>query len=65
MLGYCEFLQSELPEDSPQRRYVEGIFKASLRAKELVRQILTFSRQSKQQTIPVKVQQVLNEAVIV
>jgi PAS domain S-box-containing protein len=63
MLGYCEFLKEELPAGSAQYGYVEGIFKASLRARELVRQILTFSRQSDQRKLPIKVQKVLKEAV--
>jgi PAS domain S-box-containing protein len=63
ILGYCDFLRSELPADNPQRGYAEGIFKASLRAKELVGQILTFSRQSEQKMIPVQMQQALEETV--
>ena len=46
MLGYGELLQMRLPADSPLRRYAEQIYTAGLRAKDLIMQILAFSRQS-------------------
>jgi PAS domain S-box-containing protein len=63
MLGYCEFLKEDLPDDSPQQTFVDGIFKAGIRAKDLVNQILAFSRQSERQAIPVELQLVVKEAV--
>lgn len=63
MLGYCEFLKDDLPADSPQQEFVDGIFKSGLRAKDLVNQILTFSRQSDRSTVPVELQIVVKEAV--
>jgi CheY-like chemotaxis protein len=60
--GYCEFLKEDLPADSPQYSYVDGIFTAGLRAKELVNQILAFSRQSDSQMIPVELPLLLKEA---
>jgi len=63
MLGYCEFLMDDLPADSPQQRYAAEIFKSSMRAKDLVNQILAFSRQSDLQMIPVELPLVVKEAV--
>jgi len=63
ILGYCEFLHAELPADSPQRPYVDGILKSGLRAKGLVEQILAFSRQSDSKMMPVKLQLVVKEVV--
>jgi PAS domain S-box-containing protein len=63
MLGYCEFLKEDLPVDSPQQAFVEGIFKSGLRAKDLVNQILAFSRQSDRKMIPVELPLVVKEAV--
>jgi two-component system, cell cycle sensor histidine kinase and response regulator CckA len=45
IIGYAELTQYELPEDSPERQNLDQVLKASLRAKELVRQIVLFSRQ--------------------
>ncbi len=61
MLGYCTLLKQDLPSDSRLQSYVDVIQSASLRAKELVRQILTFSRQSKHKHTPVRIQQVLQD----
>jgi PAS domain S-box-containing protein len=61
MLGFCEFLKEDIPADSPQQAYVDSIFKSSLRARDLVNQILAFSRQSDRKTIPVDLQLLLEE----
>ena len=63
MLGYSEFLMKDLAADSPQHKFVEGIFNAVLRAKDLVNQILVFSRQSDRQMVPVALPRLLKEAV--
>jgi two-component system cell cycle sensor histidine kinase/response regulator CckA len=44
ILGYSELAQEEIQEGSRAREYLDQIFKAGNRAKDLVRQILTFSR---------------------
>ncbi|MBF0288939.1 MAG: PAS domain S-box protein [SAR324 cluster bacterium] len=48
MLGYIEILKDMAPKDSPMLDYLLQIRKAGVRAKDLVRQILTFSRQGEQ-----------------
>lgn len=63
VLGYSEMLQRSLPQDSPQLRYVEQLRSAALRAKELVGQILAFSRQSAGQILPVPAQTIVKEVV--
>lgn len=45
MLGFSELLQDDLPQDSPLQDSVAEILTAGLRAKDLVKQILEFSRQ--------------------
>lgn len=45
ILGYTEMVLEELPDASPLRSDVEQISGAATRAKDLVQQILTFSRQ--------------------
>ncbi len=62
IVGYTELTMDEVTEDSVAHSNLEEILKAANRAKELVKQILTFSRQSGQERKPVEVQHVVNEA---
>jgi signal transduction histidine kinase len=62
IVGYTELTMDEVPEDSVAHNNLEEILKAANRAKELVKQILTFSRQSGQERKPVEIQQVIKEA---
>ena len=62
MVGYAEMLKEDLPAGSPQLGYVDDILSAALRARDLVQQILAFSRQSRQERYPIRVQQVTKEA---
>lgn len=63
LIGFADILQQDLPEESHLQDYVSEILTASLRARELVKQILTFSRQSRQEKTIVRVQSILNEVV--
>jgi signal transduction histidine kinase/ActR/RegA family two-component response regulator len=62
IVGYTELSMDDIPEDSQARKYLEGILKATNRAKELVQQILMFSRQNRQERQPMKVQNLIKEA---
>ncbi|MCB2180675.1 MAG: response regulator [Desulfobulbaceae bacterium] len=62
ILGYSELILEELPEESMHRVYQEQIFKSSIRAKDLVQQILTFSRQTKQKRTPIFFHLIIKEA---
>ncbi|MGD9305582.1 MAG: ATP-binding protein, partial [Desulfobacterales bacterium] len=62
IVGYTELTMDEVPEDSAARKNLEEILKAAHRAKDLVQQILTFSRQSGQEREPIKVQYIIKEA---
>ncbi len=65
ILGYSELLQDELIEmDVPEKmhRRVGNILKAGIRAKELVAQILAFSRSEMGRTEPVSVDTIAGEA---
>jgi signal transduction histidine kinase/ActR/RegA family two-component response regulator len=62
IVGYTELTMDEVPEDSAARKNLEEILKAAHRAKDLVQQILTFSRQSGQEREPIRVQYVIKEA---
>ncbi|MGD8991193.1 MAG: response regulator [Desulfobacterales bacterium] len=62
IVGYTELTMEEVPEDSVAHNNLEEIIKATNRAKDLVTQILAFSRQSGQERKPVEIQQVTKEA---
>ncbi|MCP4749203.1 MAG: response regulator [Desulfobacteraceae bacterium] len=51
IFGYTRLMQFDLPEDSPCIEYLENIWAAAERAKNLVHQILTFSRQAEEERI--------------
>ncbi|MEQ8286996.1 PAS domain S-box protein [Thalassospira sp.] len=53
--GYAELLYSDLPEDSPLRDDVMEIRQGADRARNLVRQILSFSRNSETERSPIEV----------
>jgi len=62
IMGYAEIaLYKKLPEDSPARYSLEQVLKASRRARDLVKQILTFSRQSEQEKKPLQVVSVIED----
>ena len=63
ILGYAQLTQMKTVEDSKVQGYVDNIFKASERAKGLVEQILTFTRQGKSQKMPSDIATVLKEVV--
>ncbi len=49
ILGYTELARHEIPENHPAHQSLAHVLKASERAKKLVAQILTFSRQGQQE----------------
>lgn len=63
IMGYTDLAMLEQTEDSEIFPSLEGIYKACNRAKDLVQQILTFSRQGKQVFKPVEISPVIKEAV--
>ena len=61
VIGYTEMAKDNLPADAPAVRDLDRVLEASLRAAELVKQILTFSRQSAAERIPLQPATVLRE----
>jgi PAS domain S-box-containing protein len=47
IIGYAELAQEDCPAESATKHDIDQVIEASLRARELVRQILAFSRQTK------------------
>jgi signal transduction histidine kinase len=62
ILGYAEITKGETEKDTRTHKNLEQIYKAGIRAKELVAQILTFSRKTEQELKPVKIENIIKEA---
>jgi PAS domain S-box-containing protein len=62
IVGFTEIALDDLPEDSTARKSLNQVIKSAMRAKDLVLQILTFSRQHDHELKPLKVQLVVKEA---
>jgi len=62
IIGHAELLEDEVAAKSQAWAHLQEVLAAGGRAKELVRQILTFSRQSEQERRPVALHDIVVEA---
>jgi PAS domain S-box-containing protein len=62
IIGYSELAIDELPPDSDVFTSIKEVLKAGDRAKDLVKQILTFSRQMETERTPIKPHLIIKEA---
>ncbi len=62
ILGYAEIIRDTVPADSQTYQDIQQIINASSRAKDLVQQILSFSRHSKKTGQIIQLQEVIKEA---
>ena len=62
ILGYTELALATVPKESRTQRNLQEVLTAGHRAKHLVQQILTFSRQSGLEQKPVQIHRVVGEA---
>ncbi|MBW2538898.1 MAG: response regulator [Deltaproteobacteria bacterium] len=62
IIGYTELADLHLDNGSRAKECLRQVLNASERAKGLVKQILTFSRQSKQKQVPVPISPIIKEA---
>ena len=62
ILSYAEMGRMEKLEDAKRKKFMTEIINAANRAKELIRQILTFSRQSEHEKCATALQPILAEA---
>lgn len=63
ILGYAELAQEKANGSDTLTDYLNEIFGAGLRAAELTRQILTFSRHTNAELFPLKIKPVVQEAI--
>ena len=61
IIGFSEMIDCDLPCDSPMKNQIKMVREAAFRAKELVHQILTISRQTEEKCQPIKLEDVLKE----
>ncbi|MBU0481230.1 MAG: PAS domain S-box protein [Proteobacteria bacterium] len=61
VLGYAEIARDEIPDWNPAKHQIDEVLKAANRAKDLVKQILSFSRKGEQNRKPVKIQLLIEE----
>ncbi|SHO48636.1 ATP-binding protein [Desulfopila aestuarii] len=63
ILGYAEMIRENLPSNPEIIGDIDQVIKAGNRAKELVKQILAFSRQSETEKIPIQPAIIIKEAI--
>jgi len=61
ILGYTDMLLEDQPDDSPIRTELEHILRAANRAKDLVQQILLFSRHGEQERKSIQIHMIVKE----
>jgi len=62
LLGYAELIKEDLPKDSPLHEHIDEILRATLRSKDLVKQILAYSRKGGQDKKPIQLLPIVKEA---
>lgn len=63
ILGYTELAMNSLPAGSKNHGYLQQVVNASHRARDLVTQILTFSRHDEHEKRPVRIQPLVKETI--
>ena len=61
VIGYAEVALMDIPNESPNHDHLNQILSAGMRAKQLVNQILTFSRQTEVSPKPVQMSVIVKE----
>jgi PAS domain S-box-containing protein len=62
IIGYAELAREDVPEGSKVQANLREVYKAGIRAKDLVQQILAFSRQSEQEQKPLRISPIIKES---
>ncbi len=63
IIGFAELADMHLPEGSKSGKSIDEVLKASFRARDLVRRILSFSRKSTEGQVPVQIGPVAKEII--
>jgi two-component system cell cycle sensor histidine kinase/response regulator CckA len=62
IIGYTELVMMDIDQNTPIRQQLERVLQAAMRAKNLVSQILTYSRKTERELKPLSITPVLQEA---
>ena len=62
ILGYAELASNDVPESNPISDALKEIFKASIRARDMIRQLLTFSRKAEEERSPIDMAPIIKES---
>ncbi len=62
IVGNTELMMNDISEWNPTRYNLEEVRKASLRARDMVRQILSFSRQTELESKPIRIRPIIEES---
>jgi two-component system, cell cycle sensor histidine kinase and response regulator CckA len=63
IIGFTELLQEHLTEGNPGHRHAERVLQAGMRGRDLVKHMLTFSRQTEQEKKPLRMSRIVYESV--
>jgi len=63
IVGFTELMTGRVPKGSREDHYLARVMEAAIRGRELVRQMLAFSRQSEQEKKPLRLSGVVKETV--
>ena len=61
IIGFTEIIRDHLPTESRETRYAARVLEAGMRGRELVRQMLTFSRKTEQEKKPLQLSGIVEE----
>ena len=63
VIGFTELSLDEVTSEGPQKQYLSRVLQAGQRAKDLVNQILSFSRRTRQERRPINVAPIVKEGI--
>ncbi|WDP90278.1 MAG: PAS domain S-box protein [Desulfobacter sp.] len=63
LLGFADLAKLEAGDEEPMKRYLDSVSSAGLRARDLVRHILTFSRKAEVKKQPISIDPIIKETV--
>ncbi len=62
IIGNADMAMDDVPKENFARDYIDQVLKASYRAKDLVKQILTFTRQAEKKAKPINIIQAIEDS---
>jgi signal transduction histidine kinase/ActR/RegA family two-component response regulator len=63
IIGFTELIKDRLPKDTKENHYARRILEAAIRGRELIHQMMAFSRQTEHQKKPVHISSIIRESV--